>query len=159
MKDTDTNTNTNTENNRADTLTIENIPLYINVTKNKRVALNMNIYRNLHYHTCNKAKQIFKAGLKDSLSGLGSLGGLKDSLGGLKPVSFKYTIFRASNRRADIMNIGSIVDKFTSDALVELGYLADDNTNIIKQVTIIDGGVDKENPHAKLEIKRILEGY
>ena len=51
------------------------------------------------------------------------------------------------------MNIGSVLDKFVSDALVEIGLLPDDNTDIIKKVTIIDGGVDKNNPHARLEIK------
>ena len=50
------------------------------------------------------------------------------------------------------MNIGSVLDKFVSDALVEIGLLPDDNTDIIKKVTIIDGGVDKNNPHARLEI-------
>jgi hypothetical protein len=70
------------------------------------------------------------------------------------PYQFVYTIYRRDKKRADVMNIGSVVDNLTSDALVTLGYIADDNTDIIKMVTVIDGGVDKQNPHAKLEIRK-----
>lgn len=51
------------------------------------------------------------------------------------------------------MNIGSVLDKFVSDALVEIGLIPDDNTDVIKKVTFIDGGIDRVNPHARLEIK------
>lgn len=124
---------------------IDNIPTYINVSKNKKVSLNLNTYRNLHYQANNKAKHNLMAAIK--------LNGLFNGQLQSPPYEFVYTIYRKSKKRADIMNIGSVLDKYVSDALVTLGYIADDNTDIIKKVTIIDGGIDKNNPHARLEIK------
>jgi hypothetical protein len=123
---------------------IDNIPTYIYVSKNKKVALNMNTYRNLHFQANNKAKHNLMVAIKMNGDFNGELP--------QPPYQFVYTIFRKDRKRADLMNIGSVVDKFLSDALVTLGYIADDNTDIIKKVTVIDGGIDKQNPHAKLEI-------
>ena len=123
---------------------IDNIPTYIYISKNKKVSLNMNTYRNLHYQCNNKAKHNLMVAIKLNGSFAGQLP--------QPPYQFIYTIYRKDKKRADLMNIGSIVDKFTSDALVTLGYLSDDNTDIIKKVTVIDGGIDKLNPHARLEI-------
>lgn len=124
---------------------INNIPLTINVSKNKKVSLNLNTYRNLHYQANNKAKHQLATFIK--------LYGSFDGVVAAPPFEMVYTIYRRTKIRADLMNIGSIVDKYVSDALVTLGYFPDDNTDIIKKVTIIDGGIDKENPRANLEIK------
>ena len=123
---------------------IDNIPLDVPVSKRKKISLNLNVYRNLHYQISNKAKREMKLIIKNCC---------KDGCISCTPVCLIYTIYRKTNRRADIMNIGSVLDKFVSDALVEIGLLPDDNTDIIKKVTIIDGGVDKNNPHARLEIQ------
>lgn len=118
------------------------------VSKNKKVALNLNTYRNLHYQLNNKAKKMLLESLKRDQ--------LIEGLLPAPPFEFIYKIYRRDKRRSDLMNIGSIVDKFVSDALVTLGYLTDDNTDIIKKVTVIDGGIDKLNPHARLEVKRYV---
>ncbi|MBF0233480.1 MAG: hypothetical protein HQK65_10645 [Desulfamplus sp.] len=123
---------------------IDNIPTHIYISKNKKVALNMNTYRNLHFQANNKAKY----GLLTAIKLNGKIQGTLST----PPYEFIYTIYRRDKKRADLMNIGSIVDKFTSDALVNLGYITDDNTDIIKRVTVIDGGIDKNNPRATLEI-------
>ena len=68
------------------------------------------------------------------------------------PYRFTYTLFQQSGRATDVANVLSIVDKFTCDALVELGVLPDDNHKIVKEVVYRYGGVDKENPRAELEI-------
>jgi len=124
---------------------IDNIPLTINVSKNKKVSLNMNAYRNLHHMSNHNAKRNFMVDIKLHGNFVGVLS--------KPPYEFIYTIYRKYLKRTDLMNIGSVVDKFMSDSLVTLGYLTDDNTDIIKKVTVIDGGVDKFNPHATLEIK------
>jgi len=124
---------------------IDNIPLTINVSKNKKVSLNMNTYRNMHHFSNNTAKRNFMVAIK--------LHGVFAGVLAKPPFEFNYTIYRKNLRRSDIMNIGSVVDKFTADALVALGYITDDNTDIIKRVTFTDGGIAKLNPHATLEIK------
>lgn len=127
---------------------INNIPLMVYVSKNKKVALNLNTYRNLHFQLNNKAKKMLLESLKREQ--------LIEGLLPAPPFEFIYKIYRRDKRRSDLMNIGSIVDKFVSDALVTLGYITDDNTDVIKKVTVIDGGVDKINPHARLEVKKYV---
>ena len=69
------------------------------------------------------------------------------------PVELIYTIYRPNKRKVDISNIGSIVDKFVADGLVLAGILPDDNVNFVKKTSYIDGGIDRQNPRAMLEIK------
>ena len=123
---------------------IDNIPLSVPVSKRKQVALNLNVYRNLHYQTNNKAKHAMKDVLHRELVGCGLLQDF--------PCKFVYTIYRKNNRGVDLMNIGSVLDKHVCDALVEMRLIPDDNIKYIACVEFIDGGVDKLNPHAKLEI-------
>jgi hypothetical protein len=73
------------------------------------------------------------------------------------PYIFTYTIYPASKREFDLGNVCSIVQKFTDDALVELGLLEDDNYKIITEVNYRFGCVDKENPHCELDITRAGE--
>ena len=90
---------------------------------NKKFVLNLNVYRNAHYQTLNKAKIIFKNQLFASYP---ELPRIKSSR-----LEVKYFIERCDNRKFDTMNIISIVDKFFLDALVELGCLPDDNFNYV----------------------------
>jgi hypothetical protein len=45
-----------------------------------------------------------------------------------------------------------IIEKFTTDVLVANDILIEDNWKYIKSVTIQDGGLNKENPHAEYKI-------
>ena len=69
------------------------------------------------------------------------------------PLELIYTIYRRDKRKVDLSNIGSVVDKFVADGLVLAGLIPDDNVNIIKKTSYVDGGIDKQNPRACLEIK------
>ena len=77
---------------------------------------------------------------------------VKKQLKGLEPfkdqVDLTLTIYRDSNRLCDMGNF-SILEKFTTDAVVKAGVLADDNWKYIRSVSIIDGGLCKENPRAE----------
>lgn len=68
------------------------------------------------------------------------------------PYVFIYTIYPNSNRKFDLGNVCSIIQKFTDDALIELGIITDDSYKIIPNINYRFGGVDKENPRAELEI-------
>jgi Holliday junction resolvase RusA-like endonuclease len=69
------------------------------------------------------------------------------------PLIFIYTLYPESNRRMDVSNVCSVVDKFTCDALTELGIITDDNHKIIPAINYRFGKVDKENPRVELEIE------
>jgi hypothetical protein len=69
----------------------------------------------------------------------------------LYPVQIKITIYRQSNHATDIGNY-SVIEKYTTDALVQSGVLAEDNWQYISSVTLVDGGKDPQNPRATYEI-------
>lgn len=121
------------------------LPLRVPITKKSYFSLNLNIYRNAHYQTLNKAKIIFKEMAKEQISHLPFF----------TKIHIKYIIYLPNKRRCDISNIGSVVDKFFSDALVELGHLTDDNHDFLDQVTFEYGGIDPENPRVEAHIEEI----
>ena len=129
---------------------IKNIPIYWHKNKSKKILLNMNSYRNLNFHVSNKIK---KAVHKWVVNNISSLPVLKP------PLKFEYTIYRKTKRKTDLGNIGAVVDKFIADALVNIGFIEDDNTDIIKKIVFIDGGVLPDNPHCDLVITEIDTVY
>ena len=112
--------------------------------EDKKIILNLNIYRNAHHFTLNAAKKEMLEHVRQALPGceIPSL-----------PFRFTYTIFPPTGRAFDLGNVCSIVQKFTDDALIELGIIKDDNMKIVKEVVYRFGVVDKENPRAELDIE------
>lgn len=123
------------------------VPLSVPVTKRKSFSLNLNIYRNAHYQTLNKAKTVFTDSVITRLREI--------------PIQAKialtYTIFFPNNRKADISNIGSIVDKFFSDALVDAGVIPDDNYTYLPVVQFFFGGIDRIDPRVEVTITPVNE--
>lgn len=123
------------------------VPLVVHLPRktkeDKKIYLNLNTYRNLHHMSNNQAKVLFKGLLTEALGDLAPLQG---------QVRLTYTMYQQANRATDVANVLSIVDKFTCDALVELGILSDDNCRIVPEVVYRYGGVDKDNPRAELAI-------
>lgn len=120
------------------------IRLEAGVDKKKTHYLNLNNYRNWQFHLNNQLKKLFKIQMAETIRQL-------------KPVanvcSISYTIYYPTKRKFDIDNIGSVVTKFTHDALVEFGILVDDDYTYINEIVYKFGGVDKENPRCDVEIK------
>lgn len=118
------------------------LPLYVYQSKQKQFALNLNSYRNAHYQILNKVKIRFTNDIKPLLKGIPQQPHIK----------LTYVVYLPSNRRADILNIGSVVDKFFSDTLVEAGVLQDDDYKHLSHVEFLFGGVDKVNPRVEAHI-------
>ena len=118
------------------------LPLTIPVSKNRSLLLNLNVYRNAHYQSLDKAKKLFKELVKPQL----------EQLPKFDRVHLRYTLYPKTKRLCDIANICSIVDKFFSDALVETGHLEDDNYTFVEGVSFFFGSVDSENPRVDVEI-------
>lgn len=125
------------------------LPLRVKKTKTKLFSLNLNGYRNEHYQSLNKMKRKFK---RIFVENYGVYPGEK-----MEKVFLEYEIFFPDNRRTDVPNIGSIVDKFTSDCLVECGYIKDDDRTVVKTVLFKDGGIDRDNPRAELTVTELTE--
>lgn len=119
------------------------LPLRIPVSRNKLFSLNLNIYRNTHFQTLNKAKQNFNDLARELLVGVPKL----------KACSLEYVLYPASRQLCDISNVCTVVDKFFSDALVDCGILEDDNYQFIADVRFRFGQIDKANPRAEVIIR------
>lgn len=119
------------------------LPLEVYYSKKKKFILNLNNYRNAHYRVLATAKKLYSENLQASLKGIKPF---------TEPVVLEYTYFAKSKRRLDVSNPCSIIDKFTCDALVKAGVLADDSYNEIDKVIYKFGGVDKSDARCELVI-------
>lgn len=122
------------------------LPTYINVSKKTTKALNLNVYRNLHHHHLNKQKQNFHDEVKPLLGGIPRA----------EKIWIHYRIFAPRNGRLDTMNVGSIVDKYFSDTLVEAKKIIDDHFDHVVLISFSFGGVRPMDGHAIAHI-HILE--
>jgi Holliday junction resolvase RusA-like endonuclease len=118
--------------------------------EDKIFALNLNIYRNAHHMILNQAKILWKNIVLEAVQQV-SVCDIKYNI----PYHFTYTAYPCSHRKFDLGNILPIVQKFTDDALIDIGLLTDDNYKIISYISYRFGGVDKENPRIELEIRSI----
>lgn len=119
------------------------LPMRMKVNKRGEVeSLNLNAYRNLHFYQLSYQKNAFHNTMKPLLSGLPKLGKVK----------LHYEIHPKSKGRLDTMNVGSIVDKYFSDALVEAGVITDDDyTNVVFN-SFCFGSVCPQDPHVLVTI-------
>ena len=122
------------------------LPLEVYYSKKKKFILNLNNYRNAHYRVLSISKSLYSDNLVPRLKGFDRF---------TEPVSLTYTYYARSNRRLDISNPCSIIDKFACDALVKAEILEDDSFKQIKEVVYKFGGVEKDNPRCELVISRI----
>lgn len=120
-------------------------PLRVPVSKKKWFVLNINHYRNCHFHVLNKAKIVYKELIQAQV----------DLLPVMDKVIIHYMLFPKDKRICDLDNVLSIVAKFTQDALVESGKLTDDNYLYVIGSTFELGSIKKNDPHVQITIKEI----
>lgn len=117
----------------------------------KNYFLNLNVYRNLNMHVNNNLKKRFK---ENMISILEEMNIERDLY--LKQITVDYEIFFPDKRARDLMNIGSIIDKFALDTIVDYGIIDDDNHNFIKLQSFKFGGYDdKKEGYAVMTITEI----
>ena len=109
------------------------------------MALNLNVYRNMHYQSLNKAKVNFKEHMAEQI----------ELIPLINKCSARYVLYVGSKRLCDIANVCSVVDKFFMDALVEMGKLPDDNYEHLIKVEYSFGGYDKSNPRVEIYLEEI----
>ena len=112
----------------------------------KKIYLNLNVYRNLHFIVNNQAKEKYNE--------------LMIWLRGIKfkpPVKITFTLFKKSKRKVDRANILSIVEKFFCDALTHYQCIPDDSDEYIESTHYCTGGIDKNNPRVEIVIDGTVE--
>lgn len=116
------------------------VPLRIPVSKKKTFSLNLNVYRNTHQMTLNKAKVAYHDAVAPLLGEIPKLASTK----------LRFVLYVGSARDADVTNFCCVVDKFFSDILVKLGILPDDNYHYLPEISYAIGGIDRENPRVEV---------
>jgi hypothetical protein len=111
--------------------------------KDRRIALNLNIWRNLHYIVSNQAKQAYRDLMKEHLDGLVFS----------EPIALTFVLFKQNKRQIDRSNVLCIVEKCFCDALTYYKCIPDDNDEFIISTSYFTGKLDKDNPRAEVYIK------
>ena len=111
----------------------------------KRYPLNMNHYRNAHFHENASAKKIFTGMVAEQLKGKVLQ----------VPVDVTYKVYKPTARRLDKMNVASITSKFLLDAMSEFGVIPDDNDDFVKDELIRDSVKDKDHPRVMVKFKTV----
>ncbi len=119
------------------------LPIVIEISKKTKFYLNLNQYRNAHFHILNKAKVLFAELIQDRIKHLPTM----------SEVELEYVLYTNSNRLSDVANVCCIVDKFFCDTLTAANKLPDDNYQVIKNIKYSFGGVDKNNGRVEAIIR------
>ena len=123
------------------------VPIYANVSKKKKILVNMNWYRNAHYMVSNNVKKLYKKIVHDVFKNRNV------QLKGRIHISFSIYIKR---RGSDGGNIRSVIEKFVLDALKDEGVIKDDTFEDI----VSDNAayfLDRINPRCDIIIKEIKD--
>jgi hypothetical protein len=122
------------------------LPMRFRTSSKKVTALNLNVYRNLHYRSLSALKHKFQDHGKKLL---------RDAkIPQLGRIRLRYQVFIKTKRELDIANVCSIVDKFFSDTLVHAGIIVDDNWKFLDDVSFGFGGFTTEE-HVLVTITEI----
>ena len=87
----------------------------------KKIYLNLNQYRNMHYQISNQAKRIYNDQMEEQLSKLKLQ----------TPINMVYSLKRKGKRIVDSMNYYAIISKFFCDSLTHYGCIPDDSDEYI----------------------------
>ena len=115
--------------------------------KDKRVSININWYRNANYMESNSVKKAYKEIISDQFGGLRRPDG---------KISCRYKYYAARNNSPDLDNFIGCHKKFFQDAMVDLGFIDDDNINFIVRNSEEYCGIDRENPRVEVEIFEVM---
>lgn len=123
------------------------IPVYIEVgiKKPKTIFLSMNAYRNWHYHTSNKIKQLVEEQITAQFP--------KDY-----PKLNKYAVsylYYYKSKVSDLPNVCALASKYLNDAMKSAGLITDDNVQYLVAENYSVGGQSKEDPHILAFISEI----
>lgn len=124
-------------------------PTFVDIPRkskpDKRVYINLNTYRNLHYAVNNKVKKMYLEAIREQLVGVTIE----------TPCEITYKVYKPTRRRLDKMNVIAVCSKYLLDAITELGCWEDDNDDHVKTETILPTEYDKNNGRVEVTISTV----
>lgn len=120
------------------------IPVYLTLGS-KTHFLSMNAYRNWHYFTSNKIKQLVEEQITAQFP--------KD-LPKLNKYAVSY-IYYYKSKVSDLPNVCALASKYLNDAMKSAGLITDDNVQYLVSETYSVGAHSKEDPHILAFISEI----
>ena len=129
------------------------LPLYVDLprkkVKDKRVRINLNIYRNLNPFTENECKKKYQEIVKELLPKIS-----------YEKIEIEFTMFKKFYNKdgtikktiIDKSNVYSIATKYFLDALVSAKVIEDDNDLFVKRETINPTEYIENNEEERIEI-------
>lgn len=114
--------------------------------KDKVIPININWYRNAHHRESNDVKKAYKALIADQFEGLRRPEG---------KIHVHYDYYAAMNNSPDLDNLTGCAKKFFQDAMVELGFIEDDNVHFIPSTSEKYCGIDRDNPRLVVKIQEL----
>ena len=125
--------------------------LEIGIRKKKKFYLNQNITRNIVFHLLNSLKKEMKrvvAGLLNE----------EVTSWNLARYELELTLYLPNLLKRDVNNVCGVIEKFATDALVELGVLEDDNYNHLQHTSFKYGGYDSnKRGYVLMKVKELDE--
>ena len=115
----------------------------VNKAASKWFILNLNNYRNTHYHVLNKAKQTYTEELN------------LDHLPSYIKIQVRLVVYAKNKRKFDLDNVCSIHAKFFLDSLVKANKIPDDSYDCVTRLVYEFGGICKDDPRVDIFIKGI----
>ncbi len=116
----------------------------------KKVSINLNIYRNQNYRLESQCKKLYAAQVLQAMEEA-RLTDFKFD----RPVKVTFQLFKKTRIRTDKSNFFSIHSKYLYDALADIGVFEDDNDDYIKTEVLLPTVHDKENPRVEFTFTEI----
>lgn len=124
-------------------------PLYITLPrktkKDRKIYVNLNTYRNLHYLVNNQVKKLYKEHMAEQINALPMF----------DKVNIYCKLYRGDKRDGDKDNVICITKKYLYDAIVGFGKLEDDNDKYIKDEHTQPTEYDKGNGRVEVYIEPV----
>lgn len=109
------------------------------------IPMNLNTYRNAHYHLLDKEKKLWEQAVMIAVK--------QQGIRPLERCKVTMEFFFKDKRRHDPDNYACCA-KFILDGMVKAEILTDDNFEVIEQLAVRQGGIDKK-PHIMITIEGI----
>lgn len=112
------------------------------VNKQRRYALNLNTYRNLHFQVNNNLKKRYKELIKEQVKMFATA----------DPVEIRVVYFNGTQRKSDLENNCIVHIKYLLDALVEEWRIKTDDYDTVKKIVFEYWWYDKDNGRVEIEV-------